>query len=143
MAVPDSVVPLSQRFADTLNEKFQSARFPSAISATTLNARFDRIVVKSYFATPRSDGSVYAFVERETGLLFKAESWRVPAEEAQFDLENNFAHIITIADADARFINYSLAAEQKRNREFSKYVMRELEELVPYKAWNNDKLAVI
>lgn len=112
MSTPESVVPLSQRLADSLTEKFvQEKYFPSVVTAVPVDEAFDKLVVRSYAGTPSPESysfgeKAYAFVERETGKLFPAASWRFPAETAQHDLTNEveYSRIVEIADIDSDFL---------------------------------------
>jgi len=47
-----------------------------------------------YFGQYR-DGSVHCFVDKETGDVYKAASWRSPAKHVRFNLQN---------EADSRFL---------------------------------------
>lgn len=70
----------AQNFAHGLTEKFKSEQSPKTYEASA-GRRFDRI------ASVYSDGgqSVHAFVERETGRVFKAAGWAAPAKGARYD----------------------------------------------------------
>jgi hypothetical protein len=86
-----AVAPVTQKFAEALNEKFEGKE----VSATA-GRKFDRVVI--VFAG--QNRSVHAFVERETGKVFKAASWAAPAKNARYDLSTpeSFAQTVEVAD---------------------------------------------
>ena len=47
------------------------------------------------YKTGYADGSVHCFVDKETGDVYKAASWRSPAKHIRFNLQN---------EADSRFL---------------------------------------
>ena len=47
------------------------------------------------YKTGYADGSVHCFVDKETGDVYKAASWRSPAKHIRFSLQN---------EADSRFL---------------------------------------
>ena len=47
------------------------------------------------YKTGYADGSVHCFVDKETGDVYKAASWRSPAKHVRFSLQN---------EADVRFL---------------------------------------
>ena len=50
---------------------------------------------KSKYYGQYRDGSVHCFVDKETGDVYKAASWRSPAKHVRFNLQN---------EADSRFL---------------------------------------
>lgn len=82
----------AREYAIALDNKFADH------TITTMGGRkYDRIVsVHSSFGGK----SVHAFVERETGFLYKASCWAAPAKDARFDLstEHGFFEAIKAAD---------------------------------------------
>ncbi|MBC9704889.1 MAG: hypothetical protein H9W81_07915 [Enterococcus sp.] len=85
--------PISNEFAAALDEKFGNDT-----NITTMGGRrYDRIV-KTH--SVYGGKSVHAFVERETGKLFKASGWAAPAKGFRFDLstEEGFRKAIEAAD---------------------------------------------
>lgn len=87
-----AVAPVTQKFAEALNEKFEG----KDVTATA-GRKFDRVVI---CYTNESSRSVHAFVERETGKLFKAAGWAAPAKNARYDLstDESFAQTVKLAD---------------------------------------------
>lgn len=88
-----AVASITQKFAEALNEKFEGKEI------TAMSGRkFDRVVV-SYPGESQSR-SVHAFVERETGKVFKAAGWKAPAKNARYDLntDESFAQTVALAD---------------------------------------------
>lgn len=87
-----AVASVTQKFAEALNKKFEGKEF-----TTMAGRKFDRIVVT--FAGEHNR-SVHAFVERETGMLFKSASWQAPAKNARYDIstDEGFAQTVELAD---------------------------------------------
>lgn len=96
-----TITDVSSQFADAIARKFTEADarkhqaspavhpFAPVYTATVMRGRkYDRIVLSHVLVpgSPSRDGSAHAFVERETGLLFKAEGWSTPAKGARYDL---------------------------------------------------------
>jgi hypothetical protein len=86
-----AVAEVTRKFAEALNEKFEGKEV-----STTAGRKFDRVVI----AFAGQNRSVHAFVERETGLLFKAAGWAAPAKNARYDLstDEGFAQTVALAD---------------------------------------------
>lgn len=88
-----AVAPVTQKFAEALNEKFEGKE------VTAMSGRkFDRVVIA--YPGENSSRSVHAFVERETGQVFKAAGWKAPAKNARYDLstDESFAQTVALAD---------------------------------------------
>lgn len=88
------VANVSAKYADALTDKFA----PNGTRITvTAGRKFDKLVVESDNSTQRS---VHGFVERETGLLFKAATWAAPAKGFRYNLstEEEFAAVVAKAD---------------------------------------------
>ena len=87
-------VEVTEKFADSLNEKFGGKGAKFSVMA---GRKFDRIVIER---APTYLPIAHAFVERETGKLFKAGGWAGPAKNARFDLSTpeGFSHAIEQAD---------------------------------------------
>lgn len=62
------------RFAEQLQEKFPSDEF-----GVDPGRKYDRVTQTSYGQT-----HVHAFVERETGHVFKSEGWKKPAKGVRY-----------------------------------------------------------
>jgi hypothetical protein len=88
-----AVASVTQKFAEALNEKFEGKE------VTAMSGRkFDRVVIA--YSGEDSSRSVHAFVERETGKVFKAAGWKAPAKNARYDLstDETFAQTVKLAD---------------------------------------------
>ena len=94
-----AVAAVAQKFADALNEKFEGKEI-----TVMAGRKFDRIVTA--YPGEHLSRSVHAFVERETGLLFKAAGWSAPAKGARYDLnsEENFARTVELADPHGGYL---------------------------------------
>lgn len=91
-----------------LNEKYPSEHWKYDIDVEP-GKKFDRIVLSRSGWRGRS---VHAFVERETGLLIKAATWKAPAKRAngiwqsKFDLSvpSEFKDALDKADPYGRYL---------------------------------------
>jgi hypothetical protein len=88
-----AVAEVTRKFAEALNEKFENKEITAMAGR-----KFDRIVTA--YPGESNGRSVHAFVERETGKLFKAASWAAPAKNARYDLstDETFAQTVELAD---------------------------------------------
>lgn len=97
---------IATKFAELLTEKFTSAENartegnPNAyVNDYSLTAvagrRFDKIVMKS---------RVFAFIERETGDLYKAASYNAPAKNVRFGSESVLTSAVELADPYGSFL---------------------------------------
>jgi hypothetical protein len=94
-----SVATITQKFADALNEKFVGREI------TAMSGRkFDRVVIS--YPGESSSRSVHAFVEKETGKVFKAAGWKAPAKNARYDLstDESFAQTVKLADPHGGYL---------------------------------------
>lgn len=94
------VNPLTQKFVDALNQKFEGKQtiFGDIKYDVLPEEKHDKITTARWDGS--SHGAAIAFVERETGKLFKAASWKYPISESKFDLSNEgeFAQAVELAD---------------------------------------------
>lgn len=82
---------ITTEFATALGRKF------ATYTITTMGGRkYDRIVT----ASPYGGKSVHAFVERETGFLYKAAGWAGPAKDARYNLSDEGGFLTAIQSAD-------------------------------------------
>lgn len=72
-----SAAPITEKFVAALTEKFPD-EFAPAIKP---GRRFDKVYIHM-----GQQKSVHCFVERATGLVYKAASWSSPAEDPRYDL---------------------------------------------------------
>lgn len=85
--------PIAVEFAAALDNKFAHR----ANITTTGGRKYDRIVTSH----PTHGGkSVHAFVERETGLLYKASDWSAPAKGARYNLSTDEGFMEAVKSAD-------------------------------------------
>lgn len=82
--------PITTKYADALNEKFPNRNF-----ATTGGRKYDRVVVDIV-----GQRSVHCFVERATGLVYKAAGWAAPAKDARHDISTETGFTATVEQAD-------------------------------------------
>lgn len=88
-----AVAPITQKFAEALNEKFEGKEITAMAGR-----KYDRVVIA--YPGESHSRSVHAFVERETGKVFKAAGWAAPAKNARYDLntDESFAQTVELAD---------------------------------------------
>lgn len=94
----------SEDFAQALTEKFSKSDKSQHFVRMEVDPgrRYDRIVVvKPAFheGKPERRSHVYAFVDRSTGDLYKAASWKVPAKGKRY----NGSELMDLAVEDADF----------------------------------------
>ena len=94
-----SVVETTRKFAEALNEKFEGKEVTAMAGR-----KFDRVVIA--YPGESQSRSVHGFVERETGKLFKAAGWKVPAKNARYDLstDESFAQTVALADPHGGYL---------------------------------------
>lgn len=107
---------LAHKFAQALQNKINDPegahgkRFPGFIYTLEVESgkKFDKIVISFTTDFDRERGregqrSVHAFVERETGALIKAATWKAPAKiktgwATKYNLETQFEEALAVAD---------------------------------------------
>lgn len=107
---------LAHKFAEALQNKLNDPegqsrkRFPSCLYTLEVESgkKFDKIVISHTNDFDRERGregqrSVHAFVERETGALIKAATWKAPAKlksgwATKYNLETQFEEALAVAD---------------------------------------------
>lgn len=94
------VTPLTQKFVDALNQKFEGIETMFGVITFDVlpDEKYDKITTAKWNGSPH--GAAHAFIERETGNLFKAASWKYPISEAKFSLsdEEEFAAAVELSD---------------------------------------------
>ena len=90
-------VEVAQKFANALTEKSVLSGRSEEYSVMA-GRKFDRIV--SERPNEQFSRTVHAFVERQTGKLFKPAGWAAPAKNARYDLSTpeGFAQTVELAD---------------------------------------------
>lgn len=110
MVVKGQVVPVAEKFAEALNQKFNKS-----IGATA-GKNFDKIV-RLRDGVP---SEVLAFVERDSSKLFKPASWSAPSKGAKYDMstEEGFVSTVTLADPYGRYLysNFNPQTGHRANR---------------------------
>ena len=89
-----NVAPISFDFAEKLNEKFAADGYEFSVMN---GRRFDRIVIENVRHGHNDHRSVFAFVERSTGDLYKAAGWNAPAKHKRY----NGSELLNMAIEDA------------------------------------------
>lgn len=84
--LPDETTDLtiSERFAAALQEKFPKVESYDSTYDVEKGQRFDRIIQVN------NQRSVHAFVEKATGKLVKAATYKAPAKRANGELQSKF-----------------------------------------------------
>lgn len=104
-------VELTIKFVEALNLKFKGKE--GMMGPIVFNVRveknFDKIMLPKWDGNP--EGTAHAFVERSTGKLYRAASWKQPVVDARYDLtdEEEFARAVELADPFGNYLqrNYS------------------------------------
>jgi hypothetical protein len=115
---------ITTKFVDALNQKFKGKETQMGpIEFHVLPGKdYDKITLPKWDGTP--DGSAHAFVERTTGKLYRAASWKYPVADARFDLsdEEEFARAIELADPVGNYLrrNYTRKSYENPNPNPSK-----------------------
>lgn len=99
MAIMRQAAPIAVKFAEALNQKFQDGE--QEIGATA-GKNFDKIC----YLKNGSAVQVIAFVERDTGKLFKPAGWSKPTKVARYDLstDEGFESTVALADPFGRYL---------------------------------------
>lgn len=93
---------ITRRYVESLNKKFQGKGTPAGPIEFSSEYRgkhgrkyFDKIVL------PNLGGvTAHAFVDRQTGELYRAHSWAMPVDDARYDLTKPEDFILAIELAD-------------------------------------------
>lgn len=87
------VAPITEKFVNALNAKFEGM---DKVFTATAGRRYDKVIIQFL----KDQRSVHAFVERKTGLLYKAANWSAAAADARHDLSTDESFEKTIAAAE-------------------------------------------
>jgi len=71
----------AERFAEALNEKFQHTDLAKYAWTVEPGRKYDKIVQTDLHEFGAGQRHVHAFVERKTGALIKAASWKAPQQD--------------------------------------------------------------
>jgi hypothetical protein len=105
------------KFVEALNKKFRGVNTPtgrieffSVYNGRRRGQSFDKIVL------PHLGGSVdgsdaHAFIDRQTGMLYRAASGELPVTDARYDLSNadEFALAVELADPYGNYLRRNYA----------------------------------
>ena len=91
----------AKEFARLLNEKFGPNNINNEYLGVLSGRKFDKIAWMNENGTGRS---VFAFVERETGDLYKPAGWRVPAKHVRYKGEELLTRAVEDADRYGGFL---------------------------------------
>lgn len=101
-------VEITCKFIEALNKKFKGVytptgpiEFSSVYSGRQRGQSFDKIIL------PRSGGThTHAFIDRQTGMLYRAASEELPVTDARYDLSNayDFASAVELADPYGNYL---------------------------------------
>lgn len=88
------------KFVEALNANFEGREtiFGPVKFDVIAEEKHDKITLPYWNGEPH--GSAHAFIERETGKIFKAASWKYPIAESKYDLneEEDFSTAVEMAD---------------------------------------------
>lgn len=116
-------VEITRKFVESLNKKFQGRTTPLGVIEFTAEffgrhrgRSFDKIVLPNWVSSP--DGSIaHAFVERNTGKLYRAASFTEPVVDARYDLSNQveFLQAVELSDPYGNYLqrNYNRAVSKE------------------------------
>ena len=76
----DEVYAYSQDLIKHLEANYNS-RYPNSD-----RVRFETVVGRKYIKINQTDGGVHCFIDKNTGDVFKAASWRKPAPHVRYNL---------------------------------------------------------
>lgn len=91
----------TQAFVDALNDKFVSTDY---VFGAIPGRKFDKVT--SICRGNKNSTTVYAFIDRENGNLYKAAGWNAPAKGIRFTGENLLNEAIDKADLYGGFLYY-------------------------------------
>lgn len=103
-----SIVPITNAFVEALNHKFKDFEFSAEPGRV-----YDKIWCLS--CDLNDVRRPHAFIERDTGFLFKAEKTAKPAKDARYDLngEENFTEAVFCADLFASYLYLTESSKLK------------------------------
>ena len=93
------ITDTTQAFVDAMNNKFGSTEY---VFDAIPGRKFDKVT--SAFKDNKLSLSVYAFVERETGDLYKASGWAAPAKGVRFSGDKLLTVAVDKADLHGGFL---------------------------------------
>lgn len=99
-------VEITGKFVEALNKKFEGKETPTGPiqfvaehSGKQGRRNFDKIVVP-VSGDVSTASKVHAFIDRQTGELYRAASWGVPVDDARYDLTKNEDFILAVELSD-------------------------------------------
>lgn len=94
----DENLALARDFTAALNAKLREIE-PRYRYTLTVGRRYAKILREDMYVTSYG-GSVYAFVDLETGGLLKAAGWSSPAKGVRYDLTDPETFALAVRNAD-------------------------------------------
>ena|SRR6478752_2977801 len=114
-------VEITSKFVEALNKKFSGIRTPSGMiefsaepmvkpGGRTRGQSFDRIVLPNIAGTPDGSGA-HAFIDRETGKLYRAAGRELPVDDDRYDLSKpeDFTLAVKLADPYGNYLRRNYA----------------------------------
>lgn len=115
-------VEITSKFVEALNKKFAGIRTPTGMiefSAEPVvrqpgRARgqsFDRITLPNVVGGTADGSGAHAFIDRETGKLYRAAGRDLPVDDDRYDLSNpeDFALAVQLADPYGNYLRRNYA----------------------------------
>ena len=80
-SIPEMVLDWTEQLVTCLQDDY-NRRYPNSSDPV----RFEVDSGRKYLKINQIDGGVHAFVNKETGEVFKPASWKAPAKHVRYDL---------------------------------------------------------
>jgi hypothetical protein len=108
---------ITRKFVEALNKKFRGVNtstgpieFSSVYNGRRRGQSFDKIILPHSSCSPDGSGT-HAFIDRQTGMLYRAASGELPVTDARYDLSNagDFASAVELADPYGNYLRRNYA----------------------------------
>lgn len=105
-------VDITCKFIEALNKKFNGVYTPTGpieffavYNGRQRGQSFDKIILPR-LGGPADGSHTHAFVDRQTGMLYRAASEGLPVTDARYDLSNayDFASAVELADPYGNYL---------------------------------------
>lgn len=105
-------VEITCKFIEALNKKFKGVytptgpiEFSSVYSGRQRGQSFDKIIVPCS-GGPTDGSRTHAFIDRQTGMLYRAATEELPVTDARYDLSDayDFASAVELADPYGNYL---------------------------------------
>ena len=97
----DAVLNGALRLASAVTANYR-IRYPDSTIGKTADVqvlkKFYKIVIRDVFNGDYSSGSVNAFIDKETGDVYKPKSWKAPAKGVRYNVLTDMDILEEIAD---------------------------------------------